>query len=164
MEGDGAIIVKNNSGDIKVHEISYTTNAPWYLSYRLDNEAAMGYHSYFEGSKETKTTLRAKGKDSPTVMLESIRGEVTKPTYYHYTEKDDISSITVTSDGIDTFQNKEDSQFIDCTSMAYRFTNYKNSKGEFLKRRMNRLVNKECAKEGLEHLDDVSSAAIWIKP
>lgn len=98
--GDGNIIIRNKNF-IKVINISYSSNAPYYISYFLNPKRLVGYCKEFETSKiiinkeyenfidnEKENTTFSKSFDIPLIF--------TFPN-------DNIDTISILSDGLETF-------------------------------------------------------------
>lgn len=163
MYGDGHILLKHVNGDYTQVERSYSENNPYYLSYQLDY-------------------MRNKAYSPSTALIETItnfpgnfdRVSINVPYNECYSavfDAADIQLISIFSDGIESYQYLPNA---DKASSNYRgagisepiywvceMSEYKNTNGEFVKRRMKR-VSSENTKAGIGHYDDVSVASIWI--
>jgi hypothetical protein len=77
-------------------------------------------------------------------------------------EKEDIESITICSDGIKTYYHKDSNEKkIDESFIIPKMLDYKNTKGEFVNRRMLRL-KKEMHENNIMHSDDISCSTIIL--
>ena len=80
------------------------------------------------------------------------------PVFFENTvEEGDI--IAVVSDGINSFRNENGN--ISYIDLVDEFIGFKNTIGEFAKRRINAFKRK-CLKENITHSDDISIATIII--
>jgi hypothetical protein len=142
--GDGVIGLVNNDFDISITEISFTGNAPYYLSYRID---------------EYRNTLyRQNG------YMQQI-GEKTLPPDSAISFMFPISryaTILLSSDGIGSFINSEGKK-LDMSQVMHAFTAFKNYAGQFLTRRVKRAIQ-DFQKTGWNHYDDVGVGAFCIRP
>jgi len=148
--GDGAIISMDENGDLQLESISYEGNAPYYLSYMLDSERHEIYLS--EDHTKTYTTLR----DNGSGITEEREFDVEDEFIFH---PDIDPLIFICSDGIESFTQKHNLlSKVEVIELAKRFSAFKNTKGEFLKRRMNKEL-KLLEREGYTHFDDLSIGA-----
>ena len=144
MYGDGFIIHRRPGEDIWILNVSFTGNAPYYLSYRLDPGRALLYH---EKQYHMNIGNQPRPCDAPVSLNFPIEADAT---------------LLVASDGIDSFID-------DCGrkknyhDYLCEFTEFKNFKGEFLKRRMKKAI-KTLERKGFTHYDDISAGAFLIKP
>jgi len=170
MYGDGHIILKwkdDSSGVSKdVVKISYADNAPPYLSYNLDIRRKEGYREQF-GSGMVNETFKWYDEPGPISVNEFL--SIYDGCISGVVESDKLQSITLSSDGIESYMFGKDAPVragdrINATFEHIwqdEYTNYKSTGGEFVKRRMKRIkLNNE--KSHIEHYDDVSCATIWI--
>ena len=140
--GDGTILFKNQD-QIDIVSISFTKNAPYYLSYLIDDYKADIYSE--EGIKKH---INLNGKlydeeayDYPSIYCKNLN-------YY--------DTVMVTSDGIESFQ--KDFNSYDINEVAKRFFDIKVRNGEFLKRTLKSSM-KGFSKENITHYDDLSVGA-----
>ena len=150
MYGDGVVVTENNDGMVSLMEIEYKgtgekSNAPYYLSYRIDPERMDLYHKL--------------GQD---LIIKSVF-EDTHENNYAYDYKtlfrfdfDIFPKLLICSDGISSFiKGSEPEQTID---IAKEFLSFKSTKGEYLKRRLKRALKIYDA-DGIHHSDDLSVGA-----
>ncbi len=146
--GDGRVMVKYKSGNVVLFNISYKTNAPYYLSYRLNGRTEQ-YEKEF-------------GVEYATVR-ETFNYAETE--FFHMEQKrffriiPDASKVldfaAVMSDGVESFLPDGASKQL----AQQEFLNFKSLNGEFVKRRFQGF-KKYCAKNNTTHYDDLSLAAI----
>lgn len=146
--GDGSIIRQDKNGDLCVVTVSFESGAPFYLNYWLDQGRLLGYKDQFSGS----LTI-----ESPSIPYRAIES-------YDYpismvNDASDTSMFAISTDGIDSFTNKTYGTVINPTSDLFSF---KNTNGEFLKRRVEREVA-SLRKSTIVHQDDLGIAAMVIK-
>jgi len=143
MYGDGFIIHKRPGEDIRILNVSFSGNAPYYLSYRIDPGRASLYQ---EKRYHMNLNQQPCPYDAPVSLNFPIEADAT---------------LMVASDGIDSFIDDcgRKKNYHDCLS---EFTEFKNFKGEFLKRRMNKAI-KTLERKGFKHYDDISAGAFLIK-
>lgn len=146
--GDGAIISKSSFGNYSIHEVSYTPNAPYYLSYLVDPSRDEQYHSMKVKKFIKKTTTCSPDStsfewayDNPFNLSFGLEG---------------WKSIAVCSDGIESFL--ESNEPVEIEKAIEPFLAFKNTKGEFLKRRAGskKGAMNELKESGVENFDDLS--------
>ena len=163
--GDGGVIVKNKDGSYIYDEISYLSSAPYYLSYLNNENRNNGYkiafgacpviHSHYE-----IPSLGDKLEDC--AVIHNQAKEINEKIYYFSSAiYSDAAMISVTSDGIKSFQQQTDNGIVNISSfdMVPRFGGFKNNGGVFVQRRMN-FLKKECNASKTYHYDDISIASI----
>jgi len=164
MYGDGNIvnIYKN---DITIKTIEYSKSTPYYLSYELDRKRKQTYHD----NKIIKTVdkyyiYNPYGEGCTQSLVTGIMDYEKPYISSHTIEPDKDQTILIFSDGISTFFNKEQQEFLPIKDLIQDFSSFKTLKGEFLQRR---LLSKKGAitkleQQGYEHLDDLSIGAFVI--
>ncbi len=155
MYGDGSVIFKKNDGMIQVNAIEFSNNAPYYLSYLIDDFRG---EIYYQNKNQKVMEMTIDGGQSGTEML---------PVLYAYDAEvvlkykvSENPTIFICSDGIQSFIKKDPSQrdVIPVHSFIYDMMAFKNIKGEFLKRRLKRAL-KDLENNGIVHYDDLSIGA-----
>ncbi|MCP4131364.1 MAG: protein phosphatase 2C domain-containing protein [bacterium] len=160
MYGDGAVIIKYNNR-MAVINIEYESGAPYYLSYLMDEKKGERYAQKFG--------------DAPVFINEYYKdaaGWNPEPFKYMNDEKyfikeitageaDPILMLTACSDGINTYFDANNDP-VQIPGMADRFLDYKNVKGDFVKRRMNK-ITKENNRNGIIHHDDIFCGTIFMQ-
>ena len=149
-------------------KVEYTENAPPYISYDLN---ILRKRSYIEQFGETNVNVIVRGGDTGGTYEYSLNKWIGDFDACHAitTTAKDAKSITLTSDGIESYMFAQTSSpiadervEIDKDERWYEeYTNYKSVSGEFVKRRMKRIKHNN-EKAYIEHFDDVSCATIWI--
>jgi len=153
--GDGHIIVKKTDGTIHHWNISYENNAPFYFSYSLVTEGQTLYADIF-------------GDPNPDLIYEIIQpnGEKTKitgnptPLFVQEIPKEEVECICLFSDGIETFSSPTQER-IPYTEILDEISAFKGYPGAFVARRLLKF-QKDCAKKGYSHFDDISCAALAL--
>lgn len=145
--GDGDIILKDNEGNICVNSISFSNNAPYYLSYKIDPTRDKIYYenknSMFFNEKTSYSELKTElSYDCPQFSAFSV---------------ENYQSIFVCSDGIESFirKNPAERDLISVHDVIGPLSTFKNFRGEFLKRRVKRAL-KTLDQDGITHADDLS--------
>jgi len=144
MYGDGAIFIKG--GDvINSIKVDFSGNAPYYLSYLIDD-----YRNelYYEAKHDMIIDRTLKG--TPETYAYDYKLE-----FEFYIK--DIDCLMLASDGIYTFITKppEVYRIIPAEDILPDFMTFKTTKGEYLKRRLNKAL-KELNKNHINHYDDLS--------
>ncbi len=154
--GDGAIVKLQHDGNIDLTIIEYSSGAPLYLSYYIDDAQFERYRDQYGLQRKIFKYLITPNDETLTVALDE--------TGLPYIEKgitDNYKAITVTSDGISSFArfvNKLPA-YIDPVFIARHIMYFKSIKGKFIERRINAFKD-YCDKNGIKHTDDFSMAGI----
>ena len=145
MYGDGCILTKK--GDlIQKKMIEYTRNAPYYLSYLVDDDRHDQYHDL-----QVEKHLIESGISGDIKQLQAYDYE----SHFRFNTTD-YDAIWITSDGMESFIAGANP--IQMEDLLPDFMTFKNVKGEFLKRRLNKAM-KTLNKNGITHYDDLSAGA-----
>ncbi len=154
--GDGALITRRASG-LEIISLEYASGAPRYLSYDLAPDDQKAYLREFGGAPlflERKFIFQEGSVLSEKSMLPE----------YHYcgeipaSDSDDLISVTAVSDGIHTFTDLEGRR-IPTEQVAEELTEFKNSAGDFMIRRIKKIQRLNRRRE-ISHYDDLFSGAI----
>lgn len=170
MFGDGGVITVKKDGEIEYNEISYSSSAPYYLSYLNDKGRNNSYRQFcgespvlhsqyiipFDGDMENIRSHTKIFSHNTSNESKVINEDVYKFSSFKF---ENIASVTVVSDGIKSFL--ENGKNIDAIKIVPQFVNFKNTNGCFVKRRL-QFLKKENDKNNIVHYDDISSATIII--
>ena len=147
MYGDGSFIKMFDSENFDITTIEYSNNAPYYLVYLIDNNR----HDLYDQKSPVKkvnyiypdgsTDFDEFAYDNPFDMRVSMNP---------------MEGILIASDGIDSFLQGTTS--IPAQDVIPTFIAFKNIKGEFLKRRLNKQM-KVYGRNNIGHFDDLSVGA-----
>ena len=150
MYGDGVVIASDGE-NILIDYIEFTNNAPYYLTYLIDEFRDEVYHS----NKNSKALI-TRYKDEE--LLKNRLAYDSKVVMKHSTSE--YPTILICSDGIQSFIKKDPSQrdVLPIEVVAPEMLAFKNLKGEFLKRRLKRAL-KTFENDGIVHYDDLSIGA-----
>jgi hypothetical protein len=147
--GDGCIVWYSKQADVpRVMEVRFDTNAPYYLSYRLDRDRLRLYRDTLGGSKRLRCTHdreRELAFDAPTRFRFPAR---------------DTQTLVLASDGLGAFVGPDPADRLPLESAAALLTAFKNPCGAFLQRRVRRGV-RQLEGRGYRPADDLSLAAMW---
>lgn len=160
--GDGAFALKCRDGSILMQRFMWNNNMPAYAAYADDTfQGFIAAH----GGDLTATPLQREEyeycrglgyiqtQNIPVTLEQGIAG-ITIPISPHQI-KDRLEYIAVFSDGIDQVDG------MDWKDVIVTLLSFKNTTGEFAKRRMIRFI-KESQENGKGPLDDISYAVIRI--
>ena len=153
--GDGCIIKKFRDGNIEATSFSYDTNAPYYLSYQLDDKRNEQYKKEFGNGLIKSTTY--KSNNVVDIKINTIENFFNIRVYNNIGK--DLEMIMIGSDGLCSFMNETGN--IPFQNIYPEIINIKNYNGVFLQRKMN-FFNKENEKKGIYHYDDVSLNVLRI--
>ncbi len=153
--GDGYVIVERVHGyENSIYSFSYEDNAPLYLSYRIDPLRLKSYYKEFSGKLSVNELMGNRE------LIIAMSSDMCRLEF----DIDLISSITLFSDGVSSFQTKENGRYKDipCEEIINTFIELPPGKGEFTKRRTN-VAYRQFDKLGMTHYDDVSLAGLYIE-
>ena len=172
VQGDGVAAIKYRDGSILMHRFDWALNAPFYPSYdaadereyianpRLHNGdeatavmthiSVMKFASGMFGQKKTNEIPFAEGRNG--YVLRISREDLAEIEY-----------LAVFTDGVTQLGKPPLSDdMMDWRDAVAEFLSFKQSGGEFVKRRMNRGL-KDIEKIGRVPIDDISYAVIHVK-
>lgn len=147
--GDGFLITVDHQNQISFYEISFKNNAPYYLSYRIDAERNRIYNA-----------------TEPQKIVTS-HNELFSAAYTHpFTEVlpvNNYKGVFIASDGLSSFINKDGEQY-NTEELLKEITSFKNTNGEFIKRRMGskKGVINTFQEMGITHYDDLSIGGFML--
>ena len=145
--GDGGFSYYDYEGCLHFIDIEFPSGAPFYLSYRLDKKRMVQYKEKFGMQVNIKHTWGNEVEEFTPHLIPYLADVSFTPLINSY--------VSVMSDGIKTFHNNE------TIKMVQEFMAFKNSQGEFVKRRMN-AIKRRCLREGIVYDDDISMASIYV--
>lgn len=156
--GDGHFMVKDNGGCLMKYSVNYDSGAPFYPSYQLNIPRRQGYVKQF-GHELVHVSVVNLTEDlvhivppSRFVDMNDVYAETCR--FFSGT-----SQVIICSDGVGTYKEGIGGPDVFVLDICKRIADFKNLKGEFLTRKMNRL-KRDFAKEGVIHVDDVGVGAI----
>jgi hypothetical protein len=156
-DGQRLIIFKDNNYWIKT--ISFDGNAPYYLAYQ------MGIN--YERNRIFKNYAKSKDNYLTRYVEVDLCGNIEKiPTKFDDFMIDqmpikDIKSYLVMSDGTESFVNRETGERIHYQQILNEFSSFKNTNGEFIKRRVGRAIE-DLVKTNIYNTDDISVAGFYF--
>ena len=165
--GDGVIVFINDNNYV-IMSIEYTDNLPLYPIYFCNPECQSILKSltcnikiYTSTNKKEQCFIEI--DKNHKLCKEALRDlkiySTINKSIQIFTDNSNYNKIVLFSDGIHSFM--QNNEFLHYYDIIPELINFKNTTGEFVKRRANRFM-KNCAKNGIEHLDDFSMAAISI--
>jgi hypothetical protein len=177
LAGDGVLAARHRDGRLRYWVISYEPGeggvAPAYPSYLNDKARFDQYLALGHGV----TTITEYLNGEPEPFFASKRKQV----YAKWTgdgwenidicweielDSDEYDFVAVLSDGAESFYTKNSSgqtTSVPLYDVLQQVMAIKNSKGQFVTRRCQRFFESHCVKNGWEHYDDFSMAAIWCR-
>lgn len=176
MFGDGNILLKvrQDDGSFQWEKTSakYESGAPLYLTYTMNHDRASAYCEEFGKLPVRMTRTVFDTGESFNLFDVGIfeRKNVLAPKPADYLQdfyllyratsilRQNVEIAAICSDGLDTYQ-KIGEEAIDSLEIAKQISAFKNTHGEFVTRRMNRIKH-DFMKEAIVHQDDISVAAI----
>lgn len=169
--GDGYIVFDNLKEGKTVYELKYESGAPYYLSYRLNNNNNDIYLRDFGEKKFTRCRYIINDENE---IIDSVEYSIDLPhdiSFFHMINRkiDPIKRIMLFSDGINTYyddkkwidSNDKEKKSYTALEILPKMINYKSVVGEFVTRRMSRL-RKDMQTDHILHDDDVSCSVLDI--
>jgi hypothetical protein len=159
MYGDGFLFGTGKDGKLNYYNrISYFGNAPHYLSYNLNQERYGRYKSGNVRPVEFDLGIISEVSNNLTIIKDDLT-LAADLNFHRDLEKSE--SIIISSDGIESFVDITTGERIPHEEVIKEIIDFKNKKGEFIKRRVRRMME-NFAKKGIYNYDDVSIAAFMI--
>jgi len=162
VHGDGAVIVRYADGALRLIQLAWWENAPFYINYKLHPQALDDFMLRFadgviEPFLQTTTAFRQSAGeliiDSPQVKRFSMSEQFEGHVLQFRPAEEGIVSIAVLTDGIEKIGT------LAPVAVATELMAFKNFEGSFVKRRVMKAL-KELAKVGAVPRDDLAVATI----
>lgn len=152
--GDGYLLSLTKDKEIiGSHKISYSKNAPHYLSYRINK---IRQDLYFDMQSDDLCPIKIKNLISSDQTSLTIDCD-----FVHYSIVENLEFYFIMSDGVESFMEISTGKKIPPLEIMKMIGDIKSKPGEFIKRRV-RAVIKELAEKGIYNYDDLSVAAFSI--
>ena len=158
MFGDGFLFSTGKDGNLNFYKrISYKGNAPHYLSYNLNQERYSRYQN-LSGDDSVKIEDYYCDNNNPQCFesFSNLSKQIDFGKYFLTLE-----SFVISSDGIESFIDISTGEKIPYQEVIKEIISFKNKRGEFIKRRIRRMME-DYAKKGIYNYDDISIAAFMI--
>lgn len=151
--GDAIVISCAKSGIDLLDEIEYSENAPHYLSYLMDYNRELLWRSQYPTNEKIlkRTSLK-------TGNYFFFPRNLTDPEVNSY-DKNTHNAIFIASDGLKSFKDSS-AQPIPLIDVVKEILSIKNYNGQFLQRRMTKMM-KDFAAKGIFATDDISIAGFY---
>lgn len=166
--GDGYIIYVTDSMNIIVYEISFSSGAPYYLSYEMCQAKKDAYIDAFGGGTITVSQFILDQNNNVLSAVSTDSALNYSHTVYKEVAANLMKFVALSSDGINTYQDDPRFETPDRSKRGYSAVEmipdivaYKNITGDFVLRRMRR-VKELVEKNHIIHQDDISCATIAI--
>ena len=161
--GDGCIVARRNDGTLEVISHEFSTGAPYYLRYNLDQESHLQYCKEFgEGQLLiTSTELGGTASKSHPINVETLNVNNGDTLYIYDFPISEYNLVAVLSDGVKSFEKKvkTDTQISTTTvpmySILLELFQFKGYAGHFVQRRCIKQF-KVFEELGWSHFDDFS--------
>lgn len=148
--GDGYIVHKQPNKTVMDY-YQYPFNAPFYHHYTAKYDYEQRYLANFGDQN-----MIASGGDE--TVLNHVKDAGSHHCVYYIDNSDlGLHTISLLSDGVDTFFQGNDR--IELNSVLDDILSFKNTTGEFVKRKLKMYLHKN-AKNNIQHYDDISLATI----
>ena len=161
--GDGVIVARNKEGWLEFHELEYTTNAPFYPAYSLTPTGVKQYLEEFPGEYVMRSTINGVTEEHRLPMETGRLAGVITYCYDFPFEQYDL--VGVLSDGVQSCYEEVQSdvsktrQPVPVRQIIEELFAFKNFKGEFVKRRLQKAF-KLFKKNNWDHFDDFSIGVV----
>ena len=153
ISGDCCVIYKEKNRAVQYYNFYYENDSaegsfPRYITYKLNKNRE---RVYLEKQKRQ------------TIFNSKLLGTQRTSNDYKILSFSDLELeyLLITSDGIETFRNIKTNELIPIADIVHKLTDFKQTKGEFIKRRVNKMI-KTYEKQGVFHHDDFSVAGIYL--
>ena len=165
--GDGVVVARKRDGSgYESWSLSFSLNAPAYLSYLLDPERLATYRSMGGG---ILTTVTNKGTADVLCPPERVADptEVVPdlaPNFHRVFPKAEYDVVLVLSDGAESFQKREGTRFVPVplAEVLVQVLDFKTLTHGFIKRRVGRFLTKFCPQNEWQHNDDFAVAGMVL--
>lgn len=148
--GDGSHITINKNNEINTFvSFSYDQNAPYYLSYLLNHERSQEYKRTIK-NKKIETYYSENNS-----LSEMVDSSISDLSLYEINE---LSMVMITSDGIESFFNHKTGEKISSIEVVKELIKIKSKNGDFIKRRVKRMMD-DFSKKDIYNSDDLSVCA-----
>lgn len=160
--GDGVLIVKETE-KTTIRSVNYLPSqigeGPYYLNYYSDSARTSAYLKRFPDELEIENIVVEKDKINTT----KEKCPYCTPTVLKISSCDSspIHSVSISSDGLKTFNHKESENPLVWASK--RYIDYQSFEGVFVERRMKALSRRDM-KDGISHYDDISMVSVIELP
>lgn len=154
--GDGVLILKHLDGAVTFFNVQYSDNAPFYLNYRRYPElCAQWNHAY--GGQERVVVVHKLDAQGELMELRTERASARTPAFALSIPlaNNDIQVAMLATDGATTCGEGLFSAICELAA-------FKSSAGEFLKRRVARLM-RDWQKTGQQPTDDLAVVGLWLE-
>lgn len=161
--GDGVRLIINKDGSYELSEISYKGNAPYYLSYLMSGNEGKNKAFYdYQMTDEDKNGLTKMVKNKSSLLSLGIANQLKYDTFaFDNLPIKDMKFYLIMSDGAESFLNINNGERIPLGEIVEEFSSFKNTNGEFIKRRVRRALD-ELNKQGIHNTDDISVAGFYF--
>lgn len=171
--GDGAFAFKlKTENSIRIISFDYARNYPFFLNYKANNDLLWGWKELPGNDfsfkqlilNEDRTTYE---EDLPTVINPQVSFHITQVGSNFTFDKSMIDFIVVMSDGAQSFcetqitETYKESQLVSHQEVLGDLLSFKNFKGQFVERRVNKFLS-DYKKRNRHHVDDFSMGAIYV--
>lgn len=151
--GDGVIFYRLGA-HFHVFEITYSGNAPAYLSYGLETARCALFDQLNQTKSICYTVMAPEGSQTRTFQQPCHQPFVVVPPSA-------ASFLAVASDGMTTFTTAS-GQPVALRDIVHQWSSFGGLKGAFLQRRL-RSFGKQCRRQGVEHADDIACGAVLLE-
>lgn len=160
--GDGVIVARRRDGSGYDHwNLSFSHNAPAYLSYLLDADRLAAYQQAGGG------LLQVQGCPLPQVPFPDAVAPVPVGIYFRKVfSRVEYDVVLVMTDGATSFQRLEGTRYVPVPleDVIAQVLDFKTLTHGFLRRRIGRFLTKFCPQNGWQHYDDFSVAGLVLDP
>ena len=167
--GDGVVAARRRDGSgYDSWALSYSLNAPAYLSYLLDPDRLALYRNMGGGILAVVTNKGTADARCPPERVghpEEVMPD-SQPSFHRVFFREVYDVVLVLSDGAESFQRREGTRFIPVplADVLDQVFDFKTLTPGFIKRRVGRFLSKFCPQNEWQHNDDLSVAGLVLDP
>lgn len=156
--GDGVVAARKRTGEVHYFTRSFDRNAPFYLSYLLQ-QSLVPYLNEVKEVEKTEGLRDLSGAWNTSAEVCRLVESDLVESYYFSQETYDV--VLLLSDGVESFTTANRAT-VPVHDVLDQIFDFKGLIGEFLVRRCNRFFTKFCVENGWKHYDDFSVAGIAL--
>ena len=167
VQGDGVVVARFRDGSgYKSWSISFSLNAPDYLSYRLKPARYAAYRAAGGGVKTITMNDGSVYQSWPPMLVNEPQTLVPDLTFDANFSRAEYDVVLVMSDGAESFQKREGTRFVPVplADVLAQVLDFKTLTHGFIKRRVGRFLTKFCPQNGWQHNDDFAVAGLVLDP
>lgn len=151
--GDGCLLGRRHDGSLRIVQIEFAHNAPYYLTYLQDRARQ---NMYADVMRNLPTPQIHRWLDGQTQRIETHPYDA--PGIFEF-PLDEFPIVAVASDGLSSFINRTNREPVGLWTGAEELMKFRNLNGDFVKRRLRRTLE-HFAKRDIVNFDDIGCGVL----